>query len=374
MDLLHMTAMEIKVASLVPLAAALLVVFLLAGLRFIRRGPERDWLGPSFILLSLIPAAVGAGVSGSLLPSGLAIAAVAGYEFMALQARVLEAQLPLLAGLAASGIVSLVSLLLLSYSTSPAAAEPPQSSTRTRGRRLALGITSACAALLLFEIVAARAVAGGSPAADLLGWGVAAAALLTLLLLLGGGFVLATSAPATTPPDSARRFSRGGSAAVMVFFLTASAAGLIFVNRSLDALLSDNPPLATWEELATFDDPSLPPDALHTPGESLPESADASLTPRIVRAGVDIGEPQKLVHVDAVYPEVARRARVQGNVILECTITPDGRVSEVRVVKGQPLLNDAAIDAVRQWVYTPAFVDGQPVAVLMTVTLTFTLS
>jgi TonB family protein len=378
MELLRLAALDIKLASLVPPGAALLVVLLLFGLRFLRRGPRRYWLGPSFILLALVPAAVGAGLSGWFLTRGNAMTMIVGYESpLALLGLVLEAQLPLLSGLAATGIVSLVSLLLLSFSTSSAAPESPESSDRPRRGGLALtaGLAAACAVLVLLEIVAARAVPGGSPAANMLAWGVVGLALAIVVLLLACGIVLAASAPTTTPPNMARRISLGGSAAAAAFCLTAFAAGLIFVDRSLGALMADDTQFATREELAPFDDPSLLPfEVLQSPDESLPEAVEASLPPQPVRVGADVAEPQKLVHVDAVYPEAARRARVQGVVILECTISPEGRVSEVHVVKGQPLLNEAAIDAVRQWVFTPTLVDGKPVAVIMTVTVNFALS
>ncbi len=74
------------------------------------------------------------------------------------------------------------------------------------------------------------------------------------------------------------------------------------------------------------------------------------------------------------YPAIARQARVQGIVILECTISPRGDVTDVRVLRGIPLLNQAAIDAVRQWEYEPTLVNGVPVAVIMTVTVNFKLS
>jgi len=70
----------------------------------------------------------------------------------------------------------------------------------------------------------------------------------------------------------------------------------------------------------------------------------------------------------------AKQARVQGVVILECTISPQGKVSDVKVLRGIPLLDQAAIDAVKQWVYTPTLLNGVPVPVIMTVTVNFKLS
>jgi periplasmic protein TonB len=93
-----------------------------------------------------------------------------------------------------------------------------------------------------------------------------------------------------------------------------------------------------------------------------------------VRVGGQIKEPKKLKNVAPVYPEIAKQARVQGVVILECTISPQGRVSNVTLLRGIPLLDQSAIDAVKQWVYTPTLLNGVPVPVIMTVTVNFKLS
>jgi protein TonB len=93
-----------------------------------------------------------------------------------------------------------------------------------------------------------------------------------------------------------------------------------------------------------------------------------------VRVGGQIKEPKKLKTVNPTYPDIARQARVQGVVILECTISPQGKVTEVKVLRGIPLLDQAAAEAVRQWVYTPTLLNGVPVPVIMTVTVNFKLS
>jgi len=93
-----------------------------------------------------------------------------------------------------------------------------------------------------------------------------------------------------------------------------------------------------------------------------------------VRVGGAIKEPRKTKHVEFVYPEIAKSARVQGVVIMECTISPEGKVVDVKVLKGNPLLDGAAIDAVKQWEYTPTLLNGIPVPVIMTVTANFRLS
>ena len=64
---------------------------------------------------------------------------------------------------------------------------------------------------------------------------------------------------------------------------------------------------------------------------------------------------------------------MQGIVILEAVIGPTGKVTEVKVLRSVPLLDEAAITAVKQWVYTPTLLNGVPVPVIMTVTVNFTL-
>ena len=93
-----------------------------------------------------------------------------------------------------------------------------------------------------------------------------------------------------------------------------------------------------------------------------------------LRLGGKIRAPQKIVNVPPVYPEIARRAQVQGTVFLEAIISENGRVRDVRVLRSMPLLDAAAMDAVRQWQFTPTLLNGQPVAVIMTVTVTFKLN
>jgi protein TonB len=95
---------------------------------------------------------------------------------------------------------------------------------------------------------------------------------------------------------------------------------------------------------------------------------------KAIRVGGQIKEPKKLKHVNPEYPDIAKQARVQGVVILECTISPQGKVTDVKILRGIPLLDQAAVSAVRQWVYTPTLLNGVPVPVIMTVTVNFKLS
>jgi TonB family protein len=93
---------------------------------------------------------------------------------------------------------------------------------------------------------------------------------------------------------------------------------------------------------------------------------------RIGRGGGQITTPTKIKDVKPVYPAIARSARVAGMVMIEATIGPDGKVIDAKVVRSIPLLDQAALDAVRQWEYTPPLLNGVPVPVLVTVTINFT--
>ena len=108
-------------------------------------------------------------------------------------------------------------------------------------------------------------------------------------------------------------------------------------------------------------------------GEPTPPPAPAVERGPIRIAGT-LGPPAKLVHVDPIYPDIAAGARVEGLVILEATIDGAGKVKDLRIIKSVPLLDDAATAAVRQWEYAPTIVAGNPVSILMTVTVTFSLA
>jgi TonB family protein len=90
-----------------------------------------------------------------------------------------------------------------------------------------------------------------------------------------------------------------------------------------------------------------------------------------IRVGSMVQE-SKLVHkVDPVYPAEAREARISGVVIVQVTVTESGNVSEVQILRGHPLLNRPAADAVSQWRYAPTLLNGVPVTVIASVTVEF---
>jgi protein TonB len=87
-----------------------------------------------------------------------------------------------------------------------------------------------------------------------------------------------------------------------------------------------------------------------------------------------IKEPKKIREVRPVYPQIAQTAKVQGIVIIEAIIGKDGNVKDAKVLRSVALLDQAALEAVRQWKFSPTLLNGVPVEVVMTVTVNFTLN
>ena len=82
-----------------------------------------------------------------------------------------------------------------------------------------------------------------------------------------------------------------------------------------------------------------------------------------------------LIHrVQPEYPQLARQARIQGTVVLRAVISREGRIENLQVLSGHPLLVPAALDAVRQWRYRPYSLNDQPVEVETQITVNFTLT
>jgi protein TonB len=109
------------------------------------------------------------------------------------------------------------------------------------------------------------------------------------------------------------------------------------------------------------------------PGANTIEPAPTPTPVPPVRLRAGIQQPQKLVDVRPVYPEIARAAHAEGVVIIEATIDVRGNVMAARVLKSHALLDAAALEAVRQWKFTPTLLNGVPTPIIMTVTVNFQL-
>jgi protein TonB len=93
----------------------------------------------------------------------------------------------------------------------------------------------------------------------------------------------------------------------------------------------------------------------------------------LFRPGQGIKEPKRISGMPPEYPRIARDSRREGVVILEAVIDERGQVGRIKVLRSEPLLDQAAITAVQEWRYTPTLLNGVPVSVLMTITVNFTL-
>jgi periplasmic protein TonB len=147
-------------------------------------------------------------------------------------------------------------------------------------------------------------------------------------------------------------------------------------------------PRAIPKEVAVFKEAELPPDVINSgatggviggiPGQgliggaSLPPPPKAAAPARIKQGG-NVTAASILTQTRPLYPALARQARIQGNVVLHAIIDKDGKVAQLEVVSGHPLLVQAALDAVKQWRYKPTLLNGDPVEVDTTITVTFTM-
>jgi protein TonB len=102
-----------------------------------------------------------------------------------------------------------------------------------------------------------------------------------------------------------------------------------------------------------------------------PPAAPPAQTP--IRPHSGIRAPEKIVHVAPLYPPLARASHVHGIVIIEATIDVRGNVESARVLRSVALLDQAALDAVRQWKFSPTLLNGVAVPIVMTVTVNFRL-
>ena len=117
--------------------------------------------------------------------------------------------------------------------------------------------------------------------------------------------------------------------------------------------------------------PPMPPPPPLGPGNA--GFAAEVATREAVRVGGNIKAPMKIHDVKPVYPPVAHDARVSGVVIVEALIDQTGSVAEARVLRSIPLLDQAALEAVKKWKFVPTLMNGAPINVVMTVTVNFTL-
>lgn len=98
---------------------------------------------------------------------------------------------------------------------------------------------------------------------------------------------------------------------------------------------------------------------------------DTAAKPKKLRVSSGVAEGLKIHAVNPKYPREAREKGIQGDVILQATIDTKGNITNLNAVKGDPILAEASIDAVKQWKYKPYILNGEPVEVETTIKIQF---
>ena len=104
------------------------------------------------------------------------------------------------------------------------------------------------------------------------------------------------------------------------------------------------------------------------------KEAPKAAAPQRIRVGGNVQQAKLIRQPKPVYPPLARQARIQGTVRLTAIISKDGTIQSLQVVSGHPLLVPAALEAVKQWIYQPTLLNGEPVEVITQIDVNFTLS
>jgi protein TonB len=168
------------------------------------------------------------------------------------------------------------------------------------------------------------------------------------------------SAPATvTQPNIAQPEQKPG----MNFQIwTLASPQRSSASRASNAIRSGAPPVVEEHSGAPMISSVVPSPIAVTNPDSLPK-------PKIVTGVLKRGV---LIHkVEPVYPDIASQQHISGTVILQATVGADGAVREVRAVSGSKLLVQSAVEAVRQWRYTPTLLDGKPIPTQVEISLVF---
>jgi periplasmic protein TonB len=185
--------------------------------------------------------------------------------------------------------------------------------------------------------------------------------------------------PVTSPPPVPTTQAPPDRSVTSGLHTSASAARIFAIPARNTASASAGPisldpegaPALTAKDGAA---PSLPFAVPLPPPEKRPPVADPPKpSPPPLTVGGDVQAAKIIKRVIPVYPRAAIQTRVSGTVRLTGVIAKDGTVQKLQVVSGHPFLVQAALDAVRQWVYRPTFLNGQPVEVIAPIDIIFSL-
>jgi protein TonB len=109
------------------------------------------------------------------------------------------------------------------------------------------------------------------------------------------------------------------------------------------------------------------------PNRAVDPMTSTAEAPQRIRVGSNVQKAKLLQHPEPAYPPLAMQARISGVVRLNAVIGKDGAVEKLTVASGHPLLVPPAMEAVKQWVYSPTLLNGQPVVVVTQIEVEFTL-
>jgi protein TonB len=116
------------------------------------------------------------------------------------------------------------------------------------------------------------------------------------------------------------------------------------------------------------------PTAAPPPPPPPAKKEEKAAAPQRIRVGGNVQQAKLIKQPRPVYPPLAKQARISGVVHLNAVIAKDGTIQNLTLISGHPLLVQAAMDAVRQWVYAPTLLNGEPVEVVTQIDVNFTLS
>jgi protein TonB len=153
------------------------------------------------------------------------------------------------------------------------------------------------------------------------------------------------------------------------FVMEPLAAGLSLIGHGTSGVPDGGSGLGVPYGTGTMDLPAPPP----KPDAAPPAAPPPPTQPGPVRVGGKVQEARILQRPLPVYPVLAKQARISGTVQLVGTIGKDGRIEQLQVIGGHPLLVKAALDAVRRWVYRPTLLNNEPVEVIAPIEVHFKL-
>jgi TonB family protein len=130
----------------------------------------------------------------------------------------------------------------------------------------------------------------------------------------------------------------------------------------------------TAEAVSQFDEHLRMTTVPLSSGEAIIQIAAPGAAPSLIKVGGNMQQTKLVSQARPVYPPEAKAQRIQGKVQLQAIIAKDGTVQSLQVLSGDPLLVTSAMDAVKQWVYQPTLLNGQPVEVQTQIDVNYTLS